>query len=741
MGTGYTRNDTVNNIADGNIINASDLDGEFDAVQAAFDAATGHTHDGTTGEGAPIEVTGPAQEYVSTGTEFRPKANNTYDLGSSGNQWKDLYIDGTANLDAVDIDGGNIDGTVIGASTAAAGTFTTATATTGNITTVNATTVDTTNIEVTNIKAKDGTAAGSIADATGVVTLASSVLTTTDINGGTIDGTTIGGASAAAGTFTTATATTGNITTVNATTVDSTNVEVTNIKAKDGTASATIADSTGVMTVASSVLTTTDINGGTIDGTVIGGSTPAAISGTTGQFGTSLNVDGTVTANGVAIDGDSITANAQNALTFEFATATGIISADRTGGNFGELSLRTTAGSTPLQRLNISYDGDISFYEDTGTTPKFFWDASAEALGIGNAAPTAALDVTGAAAISGNLTVDTNTLFVDAANNRVGVGTATPATNLHIDGGTGQVVQVGPLSLTNFADEGSGVIFGRTTDGALTQAIGTVLVDSLGVFGRENIVLATGGSGLYGATTERMRITSTGSVGIGTATPDFYSGKLTVAGGNIALEGGNRALFWNTGGTGVASIQGVGTNELSFSTSNSFTERMRITSAGDLLVGKTTAAVSTNGSLFSGTSMTISASASNTYHVYNTAASSYPFYVSFDGTVNYTALNALSDAREKENVVDIDRGLAEVMALRPVKFDWRNSEKANNAGFIAQEMQAVLPEFVAEAMHDEKGNTRLRVSTAELIPVLVKAIQDQQAIIEALEARITALEA
>jgi hypothetical protein len=59
-------------------------------------------------------------------------------------------------------------------------------------------TVDTTNIEVTNLKAKDGTAAGSIADSTGVVTLASSVLTTTDINGGTIDGVTIGGASAGA---------------------------------------------------------------------------------------------------------------------------------------------------------------------------------------------------------------------------------------------------------------------------------------------------------------------------------------------------------------------------------------------------------------------------------------------------------------------------------------------------------------------------------------------------------------
>jgi hypothetical protein len=87
------------------------------------------------------------------------------------------------------------------------GNFTTLVATTGNITTVNATTVDTTNIEVTNLKAKDGTAAGSIADATGVVTLASSVLTTADINGGTVDGVVIGASSAAAATVTTLIAT------------------------------------------------------------------------------------------------------------------------------------------------------------------------------------------------------------------------------------------------------------------------------------------------------------------------------------------------------------------------------------------------------------------------------------------------------------------------------------------------------------------------------------------------------
>jgi len=69
MGTGYTRNDTANNIADGNVINASDLDGEFDAVQAAFNATTGHSHDGTTGEGPQIDTAGIANDAVTLGTK------------------------------------------------------------------------------------------------------------------------------------------------------------------------------------------------------------------------------------------------------------------------------------------------------------------------------------------------------------------------------------------------------------------------------------------------------------------------------------------------------------------------------------------------------------------------------------------------------------------------------------------------------------------------------------------------
>ena len=130
MGTGYTRNDTGNNIANGNVINATDLDGEFDSVQAAFHVSTGHTHDGTAAEGAPVTILGPAQDFVATATEIKPKTSNTLSIGTGSLQFKDIYIDGTAYLDTVDIDAGNIDGTIIGAATPAAATTTTLATTT-----------------------------------------------------------------------------------------------------------------------------------------------------------------------------------------------------------------------------------------------------------------------------------------------------------------------------------------------------------------------------------------------------------------------------------------------------------------------------------------------------------------------------------------------------------------------------------------------------------------------------------
>jgi len=98
MGTGYSRTDTSNNIADGNIINASDFDGEYDAIEAAFNSSSGHTHDGTSAEGGPVTVLGPAQDFVATTSEIKPKSNNTLDIGTTSLKFKDMFLAGTANL-------------------------------------------------------------------------------------------------------------------------------------------------------------------------------------------------------------------------------------------------------------------------------------------------------------------------------------------------------------------------------------------------------------------------------------------------------------------------------------------------------------------------------------------------------------------------------------------------------------------------------------------------------------------
>ena len=106
MGTEYTRADTSNNIANGKVIDADDLDNEFNAIEAAFNGSTGHTHDGTSGEGAPIEVIGPAQDIVATNSTLRPKTTNTVDLGTTTLRYKDLYLEGNADIDGtVNVEG------------------------------------------------------------------------------------------------------------------------------------------------------------------------------------------------------------------------------------------------------------------------------------------------------------------------------------------------------------------------------------------------------------------------------------------------------------------------------------------------------------------------------------------------------------------------------------------------------------------------------------------------------------
>ena len=73
------------------------------------------------------------------------------------------------------------------------------------------------------------------------------------------------------------------------------------------------------------------------------------------------------------------------------------------------------------------------------------------------------------------------------------------------------------------------------------------------------------------------------------------------------------------------------------------------------------------------------------------------------------------------------------MALKPRRFDWKDREEKNVAGFIAQEVEPVLPDLIGDFMHDDLDDAKT-VKMSDIIPTLVKAIQEQQEIIEELKA-------
>jgi len=186
--------------------------------------------------------------------------------------------------------------------------------------------------------------------------------------------------------------------------------------------------------------------------------------------------------------------------------------------------------------------------------------------------------------------------------------------------------------------------------------------------------------------------------------------------------------------------------------SSSPTERMRITNGGYVLIGKTDASVASTGIILQKTgesffTLPYSTSGVNTLHVYSSSLSAYRFYVGMDGTVNATntTISAISDQRLKENVRDLETGLAEILSLQPRRFDWKTGKGKNiqnDQGFIAQEFEQVFPEMIGQWIDPApEGEEPYKSVRADLIPVLVKAIQEQQAIINGLETRLAALEA
>jgi hypothetical protein len=388
---------------------------------------------------------------------------------------------------------------------------------------------------------------------------------TADINGGTIDGTVIGGSSAAAITGTTITGT--SFVSSGDMTFGDNNKAIFGAGSDlqiyhDGSNSLIKDAGTGHIKILANDFRLQNV---TESQAMIqadqGGAVSLYNNGSQKLATTSTGVDvtGTITSDGLTVDGDAVVQSAEPRFILGETDVTGQNTRFRNTG--GDLQIQTIDDAYFVATNRISLDhatGDISFYEDTGTTPKFFWDASAESLAIGSTISSAIpLQVsadtgTGAGVASafirstgtGNngIVVDvTNTpsdyvadfrignsskVRIDSAGN-VGIGTASPSGSLEISSSSSShdALRLTSTSTTN----GAGAILNYEVDGADRVSL-RGYIDGANLGG--NFITYTANSS--GTLTERMRIDSSGNVLVGKTTADNTTVGTTIYGGSSA---------------------------------------------------------------------------------------------------------------------------------------------------------------------------------------------------------------
>jgi hypothetical protein len=356
-----------------------------------------------------------------------------------------------------------------------------------------------------------------------------------------------------------------------------------------------------------------------------------------------------------------------------------LIYASGTTGNTPSAS-NLTSGSTGAELAINYYDGKL-FYKDSGGVVQVLATKGAGTIGGSNT--QVQYNNSGTLAGSANLTFNGTTLTANTLNltNALGV----------TYGGTG---------LTSFT--ANGVVYASSTS-ALTT--GSALV-----FDGTNFVNTAGFLGT----------TQSG------ATSSYFIAKNSVV---------TSGVVFGAHYSGAGYIDVINSNPLFFATND--TERMRIDTSGNLLVG-TTAQVGTANTPLTlrkgGISWQVGpANANGNFYVLN--ASDVGVYLANNGT----SWTANSDERLKTNLIPFENAASKVATLRAGTGRYlTDEEKVSRSFLIAQDVLAVLPEAV-DVQNDEQGTLGLRYQ--DLIPLLTAAIQEQQALITQLQADVAALKA
>lgn len=295
--------------------------------------------------------------------------------------------------------------------------------------------------------------------------------------------------------------------------------------------------------------------------------------------------------------------------------------------------------------------------------------------------------LTNAGPFTANASASAGAVTIDASNN-VGIGTSSPSYRLHLNGAS---------SVVNYIQSTS------SGSGNTSSVRWRAATYEWGVYVPDNVNTMVFYD--YGSSAEAMRINSNRTVGIGVAGQSAVSGISGYLSVKNALNDGSWGLALEQ--TGTSNVRGIGMS-YGYAPNNTFAEFCYFLDTSAVRF-----AVRSNG-----------------------------------GIANYSGNNVnLSDRREKTNFAPAGEYLPKICAIPVQTFNYADQNLEEDPGLtlgvVAQDVQAVAPELVMESNWGtaEEPKQRLSIYQTDLQYALMKCIQEQQAIIESLTARITALEA